>query len=195
MNKCRNFLLLQGPIGPFFKELADALKVGGSRIHKINFWGGDQEFFPEAFSFKGTIEEWPRFFHQACVRNSITDLVLFGDRREYHEVAIEVAAHTNPDLRIWVFEEGYFRPNWITLDQFGVNARSALPTSYRDLMDEVGGLKEVRDPGNTQVEPWIREFAPIAAKYYLSGFLKSGSFPNFKYSNFYHISNLAENIK
>jgi len=34
--------------------------------------------------------------------------------------------HPDPRLRIWVLENGYFRPDWITVEQDGVNARSGL---------------------------------------------------------------------
>jgi capsular polysaccharide export protein len=37
------------------------------------------------------------------------------------------AAHPNPPLRIWVLENGYFRPDWITVEENGVNASSSLP--------------------------------------------------------------------
>ena len=39
-------------------------------------------------------------------------------------------------LRVWVLENGYFRPDWITVEENGVNASSGLPrdrgcTRYR----------------------------------------------------------------
>ena len=37
------------------------------------------------------------------------------------------AAHPDAPLRIWVLENGYFRPDWITVEQNGVNASSSLP--------------------------------------------------------------------
>lgn len=39
-------------------------------------------------------------------------------------------AHAHP-LRIWVLENGYFRPDWITVEQDGVNASSGLPKERR----------------------------------------------------------------
>ena len=37
------------------------------------------------------------------------------------------AAHPDAPLRIWVLENGYFRPDWITVEENGVNASSGLP--------------------------------------------------------------------
>ncbi len=40
------------------------------------------------------------------------------------------AGATHP-LRIWVLENGYFRPDWITVEENGVNASSSLPREAR----------------------------------------------------------------
>ena len=37
----RRFLFLQGPPGPFFFELAQALDRAGAQVARINFSGGD----------------------------------------------------------------------------------------------------------------------------------------------------------
>ncbi len=51
--------------------------------------------------------------------------VLFGDCRPIHQQALEIIRPLNLD--IFVFEEGYIRPNHITLEQVGVNGNSLLP--------------------------------------------------------------------
>ena len=177
----RRFLLLQGPIGPFFRMLGEALEARGHGVHKINFSGGDVAFDPKGTSFTGKPVEWPSFLLRVCNRNSITDLILFGDRREFHEMAIEVLAEAVPDIRVWVFEEGYFRPHWVTMDHWGVNARSSLPASRAALMTEVEGLEGVREPGSETIQPWFREFAPVALRYYFSMQGMQGQFPHFTY--------------
>lgn len=55
----------------------------------------------------------------------ISDLVVFGDTRPVHRPGIELAQSRG--LRIHVFEEGYFRPYWVTLERGGVNGYSSLP--------------------------------------------------------------------
>jgi capsular polysaccharide export protein len=39
--------------------------------------------------------------------------------------------HPDAPLRIWVLENGYFRPDWITVEENGVNASSGLPREAR----------------------------------------------------------------
>ncbi len=179
--KSRSFLLLQGPVGPFFKELGSALESRGHSVKKVNFWGGDKAFYPDGIAYTASFSQWSNFFLKVCSKHAVTDVVLFGDRRPYHEVAIEVISQANPEARVWVFEEGYFRPNWVTLDHYGVNARSSLPKTADELLASVDRLTDLRDPGGKTVLPWIREFSPVCLRYYLSGFLSSGSFPHFRY--------------
>lgn len=177
----RRFLLLQGPIGPFFRMLGEALVARGHGVHKVNFSGGDVAFDPSGTNFTGRPVDWPAFLLKVCNRNDITDVILFGDRRDYHETAIEVLAEAVPDIRIWVFEEGYFRPNWVTMDHWGVNARSAFPASRAALMEEVEGIEGVREPGTEVIRPWFREFAPVAIRYYLSMHAMQKQFAHFQY--------------
>jgi capsular polysaccharide export protein len=55
----------------------------------------------------------------------VTDQVLFGDCRPVHQIAVQQARSAG--IRNHVFEEGYFRPYWVTLEREGVNSRSSLP--------------------------------------------------------------------
>ncbi len=123
----RSFLFLQGPIGPFFSRLAQRLAAAGHAVHRINFHGGDRLFWrlPGAVDFRGDEAGWPAFLCEHLGRWCITDLVLFGDCRPMHRAALAAAAEHK--LPAHVFEEGYLRPNWITLERGGVNGNSVLP--------------------------------------------------------------------
>ena len=60
-------------------------------------------------------------------------IVLFGDGRPMHRAAVEIA--TRLGLRLQVVEEGYLRPNFITVEADGVNGYSKMsrePTFYRE---------------------------------------------------------------
>ncbi|WP_020040072.1 capsular biosynthesis protein [Salipiger mucosus] len=177
----RSFLFLQGPIGPFFKQLSDALKARGHHVHKVNFWGGDEAFFPDGESFTDPAANWPTHLLSLCRKHMVTDIVLFGDRRSYHEDAIESIAEANPDTRVWVFEEGYFRPNWITLDHYGVNARSSLPSSREELIAAAEGIETLPTPSQHSVTPWVREFLPSLGKYHAVAKALAGKYPHFQY--------------
>jgi capsular polysaccharide export protein len=121
----RIFLFLQGPPGPLFRRVGAALSERGHAVYRINLNGGDQRDWPDApASFRGRFSEWPVFFDKFLREHRITDLVLFGDCRPYHVSARGVAEIR--DVRTHVLEEGYLRPDWMTLEPEGVNARSTL---------------------------------------------------------------------
>jgi len=128
-DQSRSFLLLQGVSSPFFSRLATALSQQGHHVHKVSFNAGDVVYWLPRRSnwFKQHLNELPDFLHTLYAKHGITDQVVFGDRRPVHIAALEQARQNN--VRNHVFEEGYFRPNLITLEQEGVNARSQLPRS------------------------------------------------------------------
>jgi len=123
----RSFLFLQGMATPFFARLAGALVSRGHAVHRINFNGGDRLFWPRsgAVNFRGAADSWPAFLQQWLERWRVTDLVLFGDCRPLHRVAVKHAETRG--VRVHVFEEGYLRPGHITLESGGVNGHSRLP--------------------------------------------------------------------
>jgi capsular polysaccharide export protein len=127
VSKPRHFLLLQGTCSPFFARLADQLQSEGHRVSKLNFTGGDVAYWGmrPSWRFSGTPTQLPDFLCNRTRNIHISDLVLFGDCRPVHRKAIEWAK--NGGIRIHVFEEGYLRPHWVTLERDGVNARSGLP--------------------------------------------------------------------
>ncbi|MFT8445511.1 capsule biosynthesis protein (plasmid) [Acetobacter orientalis] len=123
----RRFLLLQGLMGPFFEKIGTALREKQHDVWKINFNGGDCLFWqlPNGISFTGTDTEWPVFLLNALDKLRITDIILFGDCRPLHRTAIKICQELK--IRIYVFEEGYIRPDWVTLERDGVNGHSTLP--------------------------------------------------------------------
>lgn len=127
MKRC--YLFLQGPHGPFFRELGRRLRAKGHDVLRVNFNGGDwfDWLGADAQDFRGTDEQWPGFCEQICQSHQVTDLVLYGDCRNRHRQAIELARLR--DIRIHAFEEGYLRPDWVTLEEEGVNGHSTLPKS------------------------------------------------------------------
>ncbi len=123
-----NILMLQGPVGPFFDRLAQDLRWAGANVHKINFNGGDLFYFPRnATSFTDSMEHFPSFLARVCEEKRIDTIMLFGDCRGPHRMASEFA--TKAGIDVHVFEEGYVRPDYITMERHGVNGRSAMPRS------------------------------------------------------------------
>ncbi|MFM2092230.1 MAG: Capsule polysaccharide export protein kpsS [Planctomycetota bacterium] len=122
-----NSLLLQGPVGPLFKGLARALAARGDRVRHIVFNGGDVRFASRrhAIPYRSTPEQWPDFLRRALRAWEIDRVFLFGDCRPLHRTAIAICREAG--IPVYVFEEGYLRPAWMTLELGGVNGHSRLP--------------------------------------------------------------------
>lgn len=129
----RSFLFLQGVNSPFFSQLGLALRAQGHTVILINFNHGDRTYrsnlervatktFNHRFGAGDTLDS---LLNEVYSEFGITDQVIFSDRRPINVRAVAQANLLG--VCTHVFEEGYFRPHWVTLEQGGVNARSALP--------------------------------------------------------------------
>jgi capsular polysaccharide export protein len=123
----RRFLFLQGPISPFFSEVAAGLRAMGHAAHRINLCLGDRLFWrgPGAVDFRGRAEDWPAFVGAFLDRHAITDLVLLGEQRPLHRAAIAEARRRGVSVAVTDF--GYLRPDWIVLERDGMGAESRFP--------------------------------------------------------------------
>ncbi len=123
----RVFLLLQSVCSPFFRQLAGALEQAGHQVIKLNFTVGDSWYHAPkpALSFRGSAAQLPAFLRGLYRQYGVTDQLLFGDQRPLHQQALRAARQAS--VRNFVFEEGYLRPYWVTLEPEGVNACSLLP--------------------------------------------------------------------
>lgn len=178
----KKILLLQGPMGSFFNKLDHKFMKLGARTFRIGLNAGD-EFFADSkhfTPFKGRIEEWTSFISNFFIENSIDMIFVFGDCRFYQSKAIEIAKKLN--IEVFVFEEGYIRPDFITLEKNGVNDNSSLPRSrkfydaleYHDKME--CNNKNIVHIGNT-----YKQMAIQAALYYLVGNLFSFKYPYYQH--------------
>jgi capsular polysaccharide export protein len=114
----KRILLLQGPVGPFFRRLSHRLQAAGAEVHKVNFNGGDCLFYPsQALRWRGPIESWPYHFAALLERLRIDIVLLFGDCRPIHRAARDVAQQLG--VQVGAFEEGYVRPNFVTFERSG----------------------------------------------------------------------------
>lgn len=123
----RSVLLLQGLMGPLFRRLGQGLIRAGHRVHKVNFNGGDRAFWrlPGGIDYRGSKADWPDALRGLIRQHEVTDVMLFGDCRDHHMVARDVCRELG--IRVHVFEEGYVRPDWVTMEEGGVNGHSSLP--------------------------------------------------------------------
>jgi capsular polysaccharide export protein len=173
----RRFLFLQGPPGPLFRRLAEEMRRNGVAVHRINLSGGDRLDWPEgAVDFRGRFSDWPVFLDTFLREKGITDLLLYGDCRPYHLSAHGIASARN--VRTHVLEEGYIRPDWMTLEPEGVNARSTLSRDKNWFLQEARRL-----PPETEVAPITASFKRRARDsywYYHYVFVGRLLYPHFR---------------
>ncbi|MCL2914169.1 capsular biosynthesis protein [Shewanella corallii] len=119
-----NVVLLQGPLGPFFQTLGNHLINEGHQVYKICFNGGDECWPTDAklVRYTAPIKYWSKYFSEFCSTHKIDAVLVYGDCRSYHALAAKVC--TRMDIAFWALEEGYLRPDFVTMEQGGVNANS-----------------------------------------------------------------------
>ena len=173
----QRFLFLQGPPGPFFDRLGSALRDLGHAVHRINLNAGDvASWSGAAVDYRGTAERWPSFVDDYLVQHAITDVILFGDCRPLHNAARGMARLRG--VRVHVFEEGYIRPNWATLELDGVNGHSTLPRDPKWYLAAARTLPPLAELPT--VPSRFRRRAQEATSYYARTSLGKWDFPHYK---------------
>jgi capsular polysaccharide export protein len=173
----RRFIFVTAPFGPFSKRLAAELGKAGARCQRVILNGGDllDWGLGDAVVYRGEPDSWTDWIGAFFRRVSATDLIIHG--AGYPHAAAAAAEARALGLRVHVFEEGYFRPHWITLERNGVNAASSLPSKPQIYLDQARGLTE-------------RSFQPVGRitpagvcrliAFHLNLFLATPLFPNFR---------------
>jgi capsular polysaccharide export protein len=158
----RTFLFLQGLPGSFFRNLGAALAARGHRVLRVNFCAGDRLFWRDAGSidFRAPSREWPATIAGLLARRAVTDIVMFGDCRPLHRSAIQAAKALG--VAVHIVEEGYLRPDWVTVEAGGVNAYSSLPRDPDWFRAEAALLADL--PEDQAVPPSMaRRFTDVLA--------------------------------
>jgi capsular polysaccharide export protein len=169
-------LLLQGPTGPFFREFSGFLQQRGATVTKVNFNGGDDFYFSgkNVLRYRGSPERWPQFLFTLVMERRIQAIFLFGDCRPVHHPAVQLANGVGID--VWVFEEGYVRPNYITLEKGGVNGYSPLhDVSLKQILETPP--VELSEPGYFPDDFRHKVFHSFV--YFLFGWLWSYRYPEY----------------
>ena len=153
----RHFLFVTAPFGAFSRELAARLRQEGARCSRVILNGGDvlDWGLSHAQPYYGPLQGWSAWLRETVRRARVTDLILYGDCNPYCAEAKAVAADLG--LPTHIFEQGYFRPFWITLEREGVNANSRLrrdPEIYRTLSMAPGSAEPV----------WLAPLTPPAVR-------------------------------
>ncbi|NIF21181.1 capsule biosynthesis protein [Candidatus Pantoea multigeneris] len=123
----KKYLLLQGPMGPFFNDIAEWLELHEREAINVVFNGGDRFYCRQRkyLPYMQTPKEFPAWLRDAHKEYDFDTILCFGDCRPLHQAAKRWAQAKG--VRFLAFEEGYLRPHFITVEEGGVNAFSSLP--------------------------------------------------------------------
>ncbi len=101
-------LVLQGPVGPFFRQLHRSLLKKGYDVCKVNFSAGDWLYSlkTESINFRGSPQDWVDWLETMADRNAPAFIVLFGDSRPYHKETLEMARRRN--IPVWCPRGGIY---------------------------------------------------------------------------------------
>ncbi|MCP9851224.1 capsular biosynthesis protein [Cyanobium sp. Morenito 9A2] len=161
-------LLLMGPIGIFFSRLARHLERRGVPVYKVSFPLHEFGFRPsQRIPYSAEMDTFGDFLQHVIEEKGIRHLFMYGDFIDPHRIAIDVVEKMNqaavqksspaPPVESWVFELGYIRPNYVSLEQDRVNARSSLnkPVEfYRSLQPVVRIPQARRESGLRWRKAW-----------------------------------------
>lgn len=174
----RKILLLQGPVGPFFYGLSQDLEKRGYQVQKINFNGGDDCYYPdgEIYRFTEGLERWEDYFTRHMKKHKPNCIILFGDCRGQHRVAVKVAKALS--VPCFVFEEGYYRPNYITFQYGGVNGHSQLDFALSNNL--LATQQEFNNP-ITYVGKQFWHAAFHACRYYIAASGAKARYPHYQH--------------
>lgn len=142
-SKSQNFLFLQGPLSPYYAEIAAHLLEAGHTILRINFSGNDDWDWPHAnkINYRGQLKDWPAFLEKTLRTHAIDHIICHGDRRPYHKPAYHLAKKMG--IALSATELGYLRPDWMTLEPYACSTRSHFTNNPDQLLAFAQDLPEV----------------------------------------------------
>lgn len=173
----RRFLIVTAPFGRFARVLARVLRDQGADVSRMVFNVADHVSWrdADAIPFKESVRSWPDRLRQ--ISADFTDILVFGEGGGYNQGVLSQSDQLG--CAVWVLENGYFRPDWITVERNGVNASSGLPRSADGYGEPAPALPVTRPVGRIlphhvinislyhAIEPFGRGFFPNYVHPYL----------------------------
>ncbi|WP_262694523.1 capsular biosynthesis protein [Kordiimonas aquimaris] len=171
-----NIVLLQGPLGPFFADLADALAQQGMVVHRICFNKGDWHYAKadHVVNYTEGADTWPEWFTAYAAKHDVQAVVCYGDSRHYHRLARGVCDAEN--IKFFACEEGYVRPGFVTFEEAGNNANSLFPAKFR-----AGTLSGQKKPSPAKIQQIFKHQFWFATIYYIVKDWKLHGFRHYKH--------------
>lgn len=177
-------LFLQGPPGVFARTIADSLEAKGVKTLRVNLSAGDWLGWHDrrCTSYRGGLENWPEWLRTFIKSNNVTHIVYYADRVPYHVAAAEIGAELGATCL--TFENGYLRPDWITLEHDGMSSHSRFPEDP-DLIRETGLLLPEIDRRPLYKYPFVNE-AVNEVSYNMANVIFALAFPGYVRDKLYH---------
>ncbi|HSF94888.1 MAG TPA: capsule biosynthesis protein CapA [Thermohalobaculum sp.] len=177
----RVFLFLQGPHGPFFRDLALEMARLGAKVRRVAFNAADEAEWQAAGPldrYVGPEASYAAWLVRYLSLHWVTDIVLYGDSRPEHAQAIDLARARG--IRCHCLEEGYLRPHWATYERGGSNGNS--------LLNEIGldrimrALGPCEPPAEQVPDRWGSHRAHMwhSARYYLRLLMPSRAYGRYR---------------
>lgn len=97
----------------------------GATVDRMIFNAGDAANWRQAggVRFCENASRWPD--RVVDLSREYTDIIVFGEGGPYNQGVLSQIDRLG--AVVWVLENGYFRPDWVTVERNGVNASSGLP--------------------------------------------------------------------
>lgn len=169
----RRFLIASAPFGPFARDMAGAIEAAGGEVRRLILnmgdlfdWrrGGGRVHREPFEAFRAALPDWIGEF---------TDVIVFGDTSPHARAVLAEARLRG--LRTWILENGYFRPDWITLERTGVNAEGCSPRRPEAYAGVVP--REPRPVPVGRILPWHVTHISL---YYFIELMGRAAFPHFR---------------
>ena len=139
-----NCLFLIGPIGTFFARLSNYLEKNNVKTYKISFplyeYG-----FPKSklIKFNQDINLFKNYLKKILIDKEIKHIFMYGNVLIPHRQALTLVDELKAEdihVNTHIFELGYLRPNFVTLEKKGINYTSGF-IKNRDFFMEQDSFK------------------------------------------------------
>ncbi len=122
-------LFLVGPIGTFFSRLSNYLEKNNVETYKIIFPLHEYGFKKKSkILYRDEISEFKEFLEMIIIKKKIKHIFMYGNVLIPHKQALTLCSELNRKgyfIYTHIFELGYLRPNFVTLEDKGVNYSSS----------------------------------------------------------------------
>ena len=142
-------LLLVGPIGTFFSRLANFLENNNVKTYKISFPLYEYGFSKKSrLNYDDDILKFKDFLERIIIQKKIKHIFMYGNVLIPHKQSINLCDELERKgylVNTHIFELGYLRPNFVTLEDKGVNYNSSFILNS-DFYNKQSAFKEYPIP-------------------------------------------------